>query len=231
MQAKDVPEAAAVEAGGVVDRRPSRDRVGGRTRTKPWQRGTSLAIVAVAGLLTAGAGMTAANAYEAGDLPKVEAWVRSGYADVAHMNATELASLIRNGRPLILFDVREADEFAVSHIPGAVRVDPGVWTNSFLSKFGGAVAGRAVVFYCSVGVRSSKLAGRVQAALKERGAEVVYNLEGGVFRWHNERRSLANARGPTERVHPYDRSWGKLIDRQNLIAIEPQQSEAPPAIR
>lgn len=175
--------------------------------------------------------MTVANAYEAGDLPKVEEWVRSGYADVAHLSPVELASLIGKEKPVLLFDVREAEEFAVSHIPGAVRVDPGVWTNSFVTSFGGGVAGRTVVFYCSVGVRSSKLAGRVQTALKERGAEAVYNLEGGVFRWHNERRSLADAGGSTERVHPYDSSWGKLVDRQSLLAREPQRPEAPPMTR
>lgn len=175
--------------------------------------------------------MSRANAYEAGDLPKVEAWVRSGYADVAHINTAELAALVGDGRPVVLFDVREAEEFAVSHIPGALRVDPSVWTSSFVKEFGGDVAGRTVVFYCSVGVRSSKLAGRAQAALKERGAAAIYNLEGGVFRWHNERRRLADAGGTTERVHPYDSNWGKLVDRQSLIAVEPQRREAAPATR
>jgi rhodanese-related sulfurtransferase len=170
-------------------------------------------------------------AYEAGDLPKVESWVGESYADVAHLSPDSFTQMRASGTPLLLLDVREPEEFAVSHLPGAAQVDPGIWSSSFLNRYGESVSGRTVVLYCSVGVRSSKLAGRVQAALVARGAKAVYNLQGGVFRWHNEQRVLADGDGETDRVHPYDRSWGKLVLRTDKIATEPRRSVAPSATR
>ncbi|MGD9784399.1 MAG: rhodanese-like domain-containing protein [Hyphomicrobiaceae bacterium] len=181
-----------------------------------------------------GAGMTHTVASRAGgahddELARTEAWVRGSYADVTHMDTSALTQLVASGKPLAIFDVREAKEYAVSHIDGAARVDPGVWSRTFLAEHGGDVAGKTVVFYCSVGVRSSKLAGRVQAALLERGATGVYNLEGGIFRWHGDARPLVDVFGPTDRVHPYDKHWGRLVPRQDLIADEPRRpQEAAP---
>jgi rhodanese-related sulfurtransferase len=132
-----------------------------------------------------------------------------------------LASMLASGAPVVLFDVREEEEYQVSRLPGALRADPGAWTFRFVGQHGEAVKGKTVVFYCSVGVRSSKLAARVQGRLLEKGARAVYNLEGGVFRWHNDRRPLIDANGPTPLVHPYDRHWGGLIERQGETATQP----------
>lgn len=172
-----------------------------------------------------------AVAYEAGDLPKVEAWVRQGYADVAHLTAEDLARRLASGEQVVLFDVREPEEFAVSHITNAIRVDPSVWSWPFLRQHAASSKGKTVVFYCSVGVRSSKLAGRVQNALLEAGAVGVYNLQGGIFRWHNERRGLVDAAGDTQRVHPYDSDWGRLVERQDLVAAEPRPLQVPVPVR
>lgn len=167
------------------------------------------------------------------ELSAVEARVRADHGDVAALSSARLQAMLTATRaegeaparaPLIL-DVREADEVAVSRIPGALRVDPGIWTSTFLSRFGEAAAGRDVVLYCSVGVRSARLAARVQAALKERGAGAIYNLEGGIFRWHNEARELVDDAGPTERVHPYDDRWGRLVARQQLVAKTPRRMQ------
>ena len=44
------------------------------------------------------------------------------------------------------------------------------------------------------------------------GFEHVYNLEGGIFQWANEGRALYRAGEPAEKVHPYNRTWGRLLD-------------------
>ena len=64
--------------------------------------------------------------------------------------------------------------------------------------------------------RSTKLARYVQAAMRKKGARAIYNLKGGIFAWHNENKSLANARGQTSFVHPYNKYWGQLVDKQSL---------------
>ncbi len=155
------------------------------------------------------------------ELSDVEHMVRNVYADVAQLPASRLGDIKDGKHDVVLIDVRESDEFGVSHLDGAIRVDPGIWTSSFLSRFGSEVEGKTFVFYCSVGVRSSKLAGRVQSKLKELGAAGIYNLEGGIFRWHNENRQLVDASGETQFVHKYDDSWGRLVARQDLAVTQP----------
>ena len=140
---------------------------------------------------------------------------------MAHMPAKALAAALARKNDVLLLDVRESEEYAVSRIPGAVRVDPGIWSWSFLRKHAEAARGKTVVFYCSVGVRSSRLAASVQKALKESGAKAVYNLDGGIFAWHNQARSLANAKGVTPYVHPFDSHWGKLVRRQEFVRSVP----------
>ncbi|MHA1164745.1 MAG: rhodanese-like domain-containing protein, partial [Alphaproteobacteria bacterium] len=117
-------------------------------------------------------------------LDTVRAQVRQDFKGVPHLSTGELARAMAAKDNLLVLDVRERNEFAVSRIKGAHRVDPGIWRWTFMNRFGDRVRGKTVVFYCSVGVRSSKLAAYVQAALKEQGAKGVYNLDGGVFAWH-----------------------------------------------
>ena len=115
----------------------------------------------------------------------------------------------------LVLDVREPDEYAVSHLPGAVRVPPDADVSTFQQIIGGAAKGKQVLFYCSVGQRSSKLATRMQDAVREAGGEGVANLRGGIFRWHGEHGALVDADGPVDRIHPYNSVWGKLMPRDN----------------
>ena len=154
-------------------------------------------------------------------LDAVRAQVRQDFSSVPHLSTQELARAMAAKDNLLVLDVRERQEFVVSRIGGAQRVDPGIWRWQFMNRFGDKVRGKTVVFYCSVGVRSSKLAASVQAALKERGARGVYNLDGGVFAWHNEARALVNSKGATDFVHPFDSKWGKLVKRQALVKTAP----------
>jgi rhodanese-related sulfurtransferase len=101
-------------------------------------------------------------------------------------------------RPWLL-DAREAAEFALSHLPGARRVDPAA--RAFSEE---VAAGRPVVVYCSLGYRSAVICARLQQA----GVADVRNLAGGVFQWANEGRELRAADGAAGRVHPYGALWG-----------------------
>jgi rhodanese-related sulfurtransferase len=157
--------------------------------------------------------------------------IRRDYPSVNQMTADVFAASLdgaskaadKDGENLkfVLFDVREVSEYAVSHIPGAVRVDPGIGTSEFIRKFGQVINGKTVVFYCSVGVRSSKLANASQRQLESLGAKRVYNLEGGIFAWHNRQMPLVNQRGPTQFVHPYNQKWGTLLIHSELHRYRP----------
>lgn len=157
--------------------------------------------------------------------------VRRDYPAVGQLASDKLISAINrrsivvdeghSDREIVLFDVRESSEFAVSHIQGAIRVDPGIWTSDFIKKYGRNIDDKIVIFYCSVGVRSSKLAKASQRELLHQGAKHVYNLEGGIFYWHNLSLPLVNQNGPTRFVHPYNSKWGKLLTHSNFLSYKP----------
>lgn len=176
------------------------------------------AVALVAGALAAWAIVPGAPQQDH-ELAALEAEIAATYPHVRHLAPDTIASRIAaDPGSLVIFDVREEDEFSVSRIPGARRVDPLLSKARFLAEFGADVAGRTIVFYCSVGVRSSKLAGRLTDNLYELGARGVYNLSGGIFRWHNETRALVGNVGPTPLVHPFDSRWGRYVTGSHLTS-------------
>ena len=118
----------------------------------------------------------------------------------------------------LLLDVRSDEEFAVSHLLGAIRIEPGRQTFESLP----IEESRPVVVYCSVGYRSAAIID----ALRASGIEDVHNLRGGVFTWANEGRPLFRDGVPASRVHPYGSPWSLLL-RRDLRA----QQRAPLAPR
>jgi len=144
--------------------------------------------------------------------------IKAEYPKLSHIENEALSDLIKNHPgSYVLFDVREKQEYEVSHLNGAYRVDPGVDFEEFQSLFGEQVAGKKMIFYCSVGRRSSYLANKISKNLSESEKANVINLEHGIFGWHNEDYDLVLQSEETEFVHPYNRRWGKLIDRKELI--------------
>ena len=164
------------------------------------------------------------NAKQEFTLENIHEGLQSRYVGVDHMSPVQLQKILAgpDADKFLVLDSREVDEFSVSHIKGAVRVDPSIWHSSFMSKFGKQAKGKTVVIYCSVGERSSKLAKYVQQALKKSGANAVYNLQGGIFKWHNDQRGLLDKTGNTKFVHPYNKHWGQLVQRDKLLRYSPK---------
>jgi rhodanese-related sulfurtransferase len=154
-------------------------------------------------------------------LAAVEADVAQRFPMVTQLSAENFAEKLKSKNPPVLIDVRHEPEYRVSHIAGAERVGPDIPIADVLAKFSFKVSGRDVVFYCSVGMRSSVLALETQDALVRGGATGVYNLRGGIFGWHNAGRPVVNAAGPTDAIHPYNSQWGKLLTRQDQVRMEP----------
>ena len=132
--------------------------------------------------------------------------VRKRFPEVQQLPTQELAAWLADTHrpPPVILDVRQAEEFGVSHLAGARRVDP----DSKVEGLKPLVAtNQAVVVYCSVGYRSSELARR----LMKSGVTNVFNLEGSIFQWANEGRALTGTNGPATAVHPYSERWGALL--------------------
>jgi len=154
------------------------------------------------------------------DLLKFQNIVEASFRTVEHIDADGYAAL--DSEQIVVFDVRETDEFAVSHLAGALQIDPSITPETFAREFKDTVNGKTVVFYCSVGWRSSDLAQRVDSVLKQQGVVASYNLIGGLFQWHNEERPLlSETGGNTQAIHPYNKYWGRAIDDQSAIQYSP----------
>lgn len=138
-----------------------------------------------------------------------KATVRAKFPAVPQLATADLdrwLSDTNRPRPLVL-DVRTAAEFKTSHLPGAQRVEPDARPADLKPILGPAE--RPVVVYCSVGWRSSALAERLRGA----GWTNISNLEGSIFAWANEGRPLEGPDGkPATRVHPYNKTFGRLLE-------------------
>jgi len=154
--------------------------------------------------------------------------IASDYPQVKHISGGELSKVLsESDNEIVIFDVREPSEYQVSHLQNAILVDPDISKRQFLELYQGELHGKTVVLYCSVGRRSSILANQVSAELIDGGSKNVFNLEHGIFGWHNERRDLIrrdliNGIAETKYVHPYNRKWGKFIEREALIRYGPE---------
>ncbi|MEM8647408.1 MAG: rhodanese-like domain-containing protein, partial [Pseudomonadota bacterium] len=153
-------------------------------------------------------------------LASVHADVKDRFQTVKHLQAQDLKAF--DADDIIIFDVREKGEFAVSHLSNAIRIDPDTRPAEFMRKHADRIAGKTILVYCSVGVRSSALAARLARVLKREGDTKIYNLTGGIFQWHNEGRPLTRGDESTRFVHPYNRSWGQLLSNRELISYTPK---------
>lgn len=106
--------------------------------------------------------------------------------------------------PPVLLDARTPLEYAVSHLKGAVRIDPRAPS---LRTVAAIPRDTSVVVYCTIGYRSA----RVAQWLRRQGFHSVYDLAGGLFTWANEGRPMEAGGRPVLQVHPYNDFWGRLL--------------------
>lgn len=131
----------------------------------------------------------------------IEKEIGENYPDVRHVEVETLADMLGKSE-IVLVDVRDMEEFEVSHLPGAIRAAD--FQQSAIEK------DRLIVAYCSVGLRSAAFVHNLQQA----GFTHVKNLRGSIFRWAEAGYPLEAQGEPAHKVHPYNRRWGKLLDER-----------------
>ncbi len=163
----------------------------------------------------------------------VKNWVQRSFASVPTISTADLADwLQKETLSPLLIDARSAAEYSVSHLPGAHQAKTFAEAETVIKEAGVSeqmTKQAPIVLYCSIGYRS----GRLGKALQSAGYRVT-NLEGSIFQWANEGRSLitdlpvtdplatdppatdpserSSAHHSTPRVHPYSWLWGLLLD-------------------
>src|SRR5256714_8053854 len=94
---------------------------------------------------------------------------------IQEVDPSDVRPLVGNGVPII--DVREAEEYAIAHLPGAKHVPRGYLE----SRIDAAVPDRKqrVILYCATGQRSALAA----HTLPDLGFEDVVSMTGGITLW------------------------------------------------
>lgn len=140
-------------------------------------------------------------------LAAIQSLVAAYFSAIPQLNPSQVSSA------MVLVDVRKPEEYAVSHIQGAVNLPRAEDVMRLIDRH----PGQPIVFYCSVGVRSSLVAQDVQHQLstisKNSGIvpNKVYNLRGGIFRWAIEHMPVVNQQGTTPFVHGFGWPWKYLL--------------------
>ncbi len=130
--------------------------------------------------------------------------VEEQFPEVHVVTVADVGRMLESGS-VVLVDVREEKERAVSRIPGSITADdfqrePGRWE------------GKTVVAYCTIGHRSSEYAARLSTL-----GMPVSNLRGSILAWTHAGGPLIDEEGPTNKVHVYDRNWDLAHSRYETV--------------
>lgn len=107
----------------------------------------------------------------------------------------------------IFLDIREKEEFEISHLRGAYHLSPAA---SLREIEGWGSKYDIYILYCSVGKRASQMANRMIQA----GYLQVACIQGSIFAWANQGRPLYRGESQVYEVHPFNQKWGKYLDKE-----------------
>ena len=119
------------------------------------------------------------------------------FPDVPDIDPGEIMSAT-NRESVILVDVRDKKEQAVSMIPGAI-------TQTQFEKDREGYKGQTVVTYCTIGYRAGLYAKR----LRKQGWKAL-NLTGSILGWVHAGGHVEHNGVITNRVHVYGKKWDLL---------------------
>ncbi len=132
--------------------------------------------------------------------------IRLKFRSVRQVSPSELVAWMGdpNRPPPMLIDARSPVQYAMSHIDGAVQIDPAA---PDLSPLYHISKDQPLVVYDAAGAQGTAMV----IALTGEGFTRVSNLEGGLFRWANENHPIVDSAGPATHVYPLTWSWGRLL--------------------
>ena len=121
------------------------------------------------------------GAAEADPLKSPDELVAAARGEINEVPVAQFQDVL--GSQGLIIDVREPEEYAASHIPGAINVPRGVIEFRILNQPGlkdnPQAAEQAILLYCGGGGRGALAAQSLQAL----GFTNVHNLEGGLSSW------------------------------------------------
>ncbi len=107
---------------------------------------------------------------------------------VRETNVDEVKARMDRGEKFVLIDVREDNEFAKDHLPGAVHLGKGIIERDIESCF--PDLNTEMVLYCGGGFRSAMAADNLQ----KMGYTNVISMDGGIREWREKAYPLEKAK-------------------------------------
>ena len=135
--------------------------------------------------------------------------------DVACVTAREamerVATSADGGRAVVLVDVRDAEERAVSVIAGAMDAET-------YERAREGLGAHDAICYCTIGYRSSKYAEKM-AKLAKNGDAKYFNMYGSILAWTHEGGTLIDPRTgvETKKVHTFGKQWACAADGYEAV--------------
>lgn len=129
---------------------------------------------------------------------------RQSFPEVAEITAEQLMEK-RKSEDIVLVDVRQPQERAVSMIPGAI-------TSETFEANPQDYEGKTIITYCTVGGRSGMYAQQLQA----RGFNAL-NFKGSILAWTHAGGELESTDGPTTRVHTYSKKFNLAAEGYETV--------------
>lgn len=128
---------------------------------------------------------------------------------IPYITVQELQEDLNQNNFITILDARQIKEYQISHLANAIYVGSKDF-NIKLTKNRLPKKDEAIVVYCSIGVRSEKIAKK----LKDAGYKNVKNLYGGIFEWKNNGFTVYNLQSqPTDSVHTYNKKWSNYLQK------------------
>jgi len=120
------------------------------------------------------------------------------------ISTKEAAERLQGNPPPILIDIREKEEYEVSHLAKARFIS---FRSFEITNLSDLSKEQPIILYCTIGYRSGKIAQRLSKA----GYTNVHHIRGGIIQWFNEGREVVFDGKPVNEIHPYSNEWKRFI--------------------
>ena len=132
---------------------------------------------------------------------------REDFPGIGEISAEELATMLEGDGKVVLVDVRESKERAVSIIAGSISED------TFEANRDQYPKDATIVVHCTIGYRSGKYVEKLQ----RRGIDAL-NLKGSILSWVHAGQPVETPEGEeTKRVHVYGQKWDLLPEGYEAV--------------
>lgn len=150
--------------------------------------------------------------------------ITARFPNINQVSTDDCLKMLESDHPPVMLDCRGEDEFKVSRIEDALWCSGNLTDDKVASTLSKCL-GQDVICYCAVGFRACTMAKRIQN-LKLPGVKQVSNLEGAIFKWVNEGKTVVGGDGAAiKKVHAFSAIQAKFLKDPDVVFLPNQEDE------